>query len=255
MKSEAPLVLGSLTNIPPRGAKELLEPGESRHQRGFQRCDERRYYEGRVSEGPRELMSNEKTKFDVWEEGQIQHGMGDQWSGYEFDGETISDEGPSREIGEMAGERGAIVGQPAACDTTTLSLEEWLDSTSSECLDTEYLEGSPPRSLLGVDAEAYIPGELEESFADMSPGIIGGGWTGDDIDESNGTQDFHQGFDVTGAGGLGESGVRTRYGGGRDCAYSCGVPDDDAGLHSIFDSADPSPDIFGSGFWRPNLRG
>jgi len=255
MKSEAPRVLGSSTSIPPRGIQELSEPGESRHQWGFQRYDERAYYEGRVFEGPRELMGSENPNFEDWE-GQIQHGGGGgQWSIYEFEGETISDEGLGRESGGMAGERAERVGQTAACDITALSLEKWLDSTSSECLGTEYLEGSPPRSLLGVDAEAYIAGELEESFTDMSPGIIAGSWTGDDIDESNGTQDFHEGFDVTGAGGLEGSGARTRYGGGRDCAYSCGVTEDDAGPYSISDSANASPGVFGSGFWRPNLRG
>lgn len=249
-------MLGPSTNVSPGGIKEHLELGESRQQRGFQRYDGRGYYEEKECEGPRELMSSEKTKFEAWE-GQIQHGGEDQWSVYELEGETISDERVGREIGGMAGGgRSVRLGQTAAREITPLSLEEWLDSTSSEYLGTEYLEGSPPRYPLSIDAEAYIAGELEEPFTDMSPGMTGGGdWTGDDTDESNRAQDFHEGSDVTGTGGVGGFGMRTRYVEGRDCAYSRGVTEDDAGLYSILGPANASPDAFESQFWRPNLRG
>lgn len=254
MKSEAPRVSGSSTNVPPGGTKEHLEPGESRHQRGFQKYDGRGYYEEKECGGLRGPMSSEKTEFEVWG-GQIQHG-GDQWSVYGPEGDTIPDERLGGEIGGMAEGRNARVGQTAAHDITTLSLEEWLDSTSSEYLDTEYLEGSPPRGLLDMDTEAYIAGELEEPFTNMSPSIASGGdWAGDDMDESNRAQDFHESSDITGTGGVGGFGMRGRYVGGRDYAYSRGVTEDDSGSYSILGPANASPGAFESQFWRPNLRG
>ncbi|PWW78838.1 hypothetical protein C7212DRAFT_340382 [Tuber magnatum] len=185
---------------------------------------------------------------------QIRYG-GDHWNVYEFGREMGSEEKVGREAGGIGGETMARAGQALACDITAPSDEAWLDTTSPEYLGTEHLEAGSLRGLLDTDVEVYIREEVEEPLEDMSSWVPCWHSTGSHPEVVGGVQDLTGGFDIPEKTRMVSPQADQTYKEGQNCIYGCGITENDGELYKLSGTADSNPRVFGSRFWRPNLRG